>query len=932
MKSRLLIRFSFVLVGGVILVWIFGVDSDEGLLGTKNERVKVSEEEARQAAKGRRNPDSDVAVSGALIPVREELSDRPGVSVRKYTVRIGYTASGASRKMHAEDVSVDIYNKKTPPEELLIARVHGDEAWINFQSAPDAANGFKDAEIDSMTLMQNVVVEYLNADGDSVSELHSETLDLSDQRFYVEGRAVITQEGMRVEGDGLTYLKDGGSFTLERNVKVEGTKFGLPATDSKDELGVVAPGAVSDAVATFKTITCDGKFTFVPEEEPAVGTGDESEPDFGQMAKLGGGLLTFRDNVVASQDESSVACDQLEITLKSLPPAEPGGKKKLQVTHVVATGSPTRKATMTDPKGTLMGETVTLVETEAGQVITLNGEPRIKDAHMGDTVFSAGARDQIRFRPVKVEGVEADTILLELIENAYLQTEGGAEGGDFRIEGKKFDLEFAKLPAEPGAAESGASQGSLDLRQLLATGSPQVLMNSVSKDGVATLVTIRSLSGDLVYTPPKSKDEQTQAVFNGATLLTVAEAAQVTTTLKSSDRLTILMDSPGTEGGGGPSSLVAEGTVDFENSAQHVRGTGEKMTLFPSGDGKYRLSLAGTPDHLASATKGGPDEEAKVISGLQIDFDPETGALVAERQVEARLAGLDFASGFGSGKTPEDPADSQAVLRCEKLTVRPEGEDGTAVIEAEGSVVFDDPDQAIRANCYRLYYKETEGLARLFGNDLRPATLTRYAPGQQTDGPPQEVSISGPLLLLEKATGRLTCAERGTVVLLRPAADENGKAQKIAGRSRGPIRYFEDRLVLHQEVVIAFEEDQTETRAVWCDVATVFFSEKQADPERASGNNSTAGGLDRIEAVGRVHLEQSAPKDLMGEGQKLVWILGSNDEVMTLSGTNPQCWVVGLLGDKNVRDEADWFRLDMKSNEVLAENGRTVLLKDASQR
>ncbi|MFH0943796.1 MAG: hypothetical protein V2A76_01250 [Planctomycetota bacterium] len=963
MKSRVLTRFLLVLGVGLILVWIFGIDSDEGLLGRKSERVKVSEEEAAAAAKARRDPDSDVAVTGALIPVREELSDEPGVMVRKYTVRIGYTASGNSKRMHAEEVAVDIFNGKAPPEERRIALIHGDEALIYFDSAPDAANGFKGAAITSMTLMKNVVVEYLDKDGVSLSELHSETLDLSDERFYVEGHAVILQEGLRVEGDELTYLKSDGSFSLERNVVVEGTRFALPSPDSgKADSGVeLLDPAGEDGTAALKTITCDGRFTFVPEE--AAEEAEEvtvAAPDDTQVAQLGGGLLTFRENVVGAQGETELSCDTLEITLASLPAAEAGGKKKLEVSHVLATGSVNRPATMTAPEGTLLGETVTLVKTDAGQVITLEGEPRILNARMGGSesgdggsVFSAGAKSQIRFRPAPApeappEGEAAtapaeESIVLELIEDAYLQTESEGEGDNFRIEGQKCDLEFARLP--PDASDPEAKSG-YDLRQLLATGYPRVVMNSAAEaGGVPTDVTIQSLSNltDLTYTPA-APGQETKAVFRGETELEVKEDGVVTTKLTSNRQLTILLGVADEEGGkGGFSSLVAEGEVVLENQSQNVHGTGDKMTLFPVEEGGYRLQLAGIPGDRAVATAGAEGEDRKVISGLLIDFDPKTGTLhatgQAPDQVEAHFAGLDFASDFGAAREEGAPSEGQGLLLCDDLSVLSGEEGAPPVVDATGNVAFDDPSRDISATCHRLYYEESLGVARLYGNEWKPATLTRSAtpknmadPSQEAAAPPRTVSISGPLLLLEKETGTLTCPDRGIVTMLSPGQEGGGKAQKITARSKGQIRYFQDRLVLHQEVVIGFEEDDSEIRALWCDVATVFFSDSTVDEEQTSGIGDRAGGFDRIVADGRVHLEQIAPKDLIAEGQKLVWIRGTDDEVMFLSGTNPQCWVVGLLGDKNVRDEADWFRLYRNSNEVQAENGRTVLLQEVSQR
>ncbi len=55
------------------------------------------------------------------------------------------------------------------------------------------------------------------------------------------------------------------------------------------------------------------------------------------------------------------------------------------------------------------------METEEVQVVTVAGDPRIPEARMGATVFTAGAKSEIRFRPVPAEeGQEAGAEKIQL--------------------------------------------------------------------------------------------------------------------------------------------------------------------------------------------------------------------------------------------------------------------------------------------------------------------------------------------------------------------------------------------------------------------------------------------------------------------------------------------------------------------------------------
>ncbi len=830
MNLRVVVRFALVLFGGVVLVWIFGVDADEGLLGKRKERIAVDDGGARTTIPGAgTSRETDVALTDAVIPVREELEDQPGVLVQKYSIHIGRTESAGAKKMPAEKVRIDIYNKKPPPEERQIARVHGDVGTLYFATAPDAAAGFRDAAVHTMTLERNVLVEYLDEEGEVVTTMRSERLDLAESSFDVPDRARIEQVGMTIEGDGLHYDKSSGSFSLDRNVVVTGTRFGLPEAAAEDAREEDRPEDVTPSV---KTIRCKGRFSFVPaEDDPdAPARGDDE-----QLATLGGGLLTFREEVVGSQDDSELRCDELEITLEDVPPSTPGGKGTLEVTNVLAKGTPSSPAILTNPQGTLVGETLHLVETEDGQIVTLDGRPEIRDAAFGGdsgegaTTFDAGARSRIVVRPRPAPADEpapggddvatdSSARVLELRDDAFLETNSADAGKRFRIEGHAIDLEFgerAVAAADPGAPP----EKELRLERLVGTGDARgefaggtfrgdvvLAVPVTAEDGTSnfavtvspnptvtivepatesrpeTRVTIESKDGTLTYTPPAGPDDPTRAVFLAGAEpvdLRVEEGGRLTTTLLAHRSIEVDLGA----GEDALRALVATGDVSFRSVDQGVTGDGERLRLLPAGQGKRKFALTGAP---ATARLEDDAKGRREVMAPSIGFDPETGELLAEGGFEATVAGLAIAGDDGPmGGAAGDAAPGQLSGRRMRLTTRKS--DGSTLLHATGDVRFEEPERDLVATSDRLDYDEATGLAELRSDGDTPASVTRSSPAQ--DGaPPETVGVTGPLILLAQETGTLTCPDRGVVTLLRPAHAGQSEIRVVA-RSRGPVRY-----------------------------------------------------------------------------------------------------------------------------------------------
>ncbi len=981
MKNKKALIFIALIGGGVFVVWLLGVREGESLLG--GHRVKPQASENGESPFKNTPPGADVSLKDAVIPVHSPSKDDPNVLVKRYVIHIGETVGEVSRRTHAKRAQIEIYNGEPKPNEKMVAKVKSDEAELDFAGPPDAAAGFRDTALETMSLKGNVVVDYLDDQGNSQARLDCEQLDVTDVIFHVPGRAIVTQEGMRVEGDGLVYHKDTGAFSFEKNCHVEGTQFGLPVPGASDVAGATADASVPK---TLKTIDCRGPLTFTPadkskkkekrvETAPPGGGAIPTDQNFGS---LDGGLLTFHDDVVGKQEGSTLTAQVLEVTLTSAPETEPkteGGEKKkssMQVNHAVATGTPGKPAVLDDPQGRLEGGVLILDRGEAGQVVVLQNDARIVNAKMGgaggaEKLLNAGARTEIRFHPDTGAGKDAGalaqglgsakTVRLELKDDAWLETRGATPADDLHIEGQRLDLEFAK---------SGDTEESLQLRNLTATGNAKGVIPQGTFTGDEIVVAPREgatdsqdftiaiqpnpsvelasdlpgggkravrveCTGRLDYTPPGAKDVGGVAIFTGKNNLTVKENDVVTSTLDAAKSLTIELNPDGEQEA--LKSMIAVGDVHFDSPQQRIKGVGDRLKLEPGSKGSQTFTLYGAPA-VARATDTSGKEN--VVDAQEIQFDPDAGKMHALRDVHASFVGLALAQSDAGGTTSE--SDAPGALACEDLTVYVPADGGPTTLEARTKVKFDDPGRAISARSQALHYSEATKVAIFDGPQDDPAEVTRTVPATADQGA-RTLTVAGPRIILEQETSVLTCPIRGRVTIWReaPPGAKGVKDQRISAWSSGPVRYVSDRLILRDEVVVGFDEDDREVRSLRSDLATVYFAEKaDAKPSADAANGGLGGpggGIDRIVAEGRVHMEQrdrnkdgKLSRELLADGQSFEWIGGAKEEVMILIGSSPQSTVIETRGARRLRYDADRFVMHNASEEIEAENGRMTFI------
>lgn len=980
-----LTRFFFVFLGGLLLVWVLGIGPDGRLFGSRSKAQTPAGARATAATSPPVNPGdtsrpppaaandggsgAEYTIRDGHIPVREVSPDNPDQTILKYDIIIGSSVGHISKRMLAQDVRIDIYDKAALATPRVKARVHGSNAELLFASPPDPQAGFRDVMAEAISLSGDVLVEYLGADGSVLTTLTTDHLDLNDTRFHAPGRAHIHQDGLDVEGEELTYDKALGTFALERNVEVRGSRFSLPGSAPAGDERVDSPERV---------ITCKGRFLYTPDS-PADGNAPAPEDlPADPVATFAGGLLSFDDGVRAEEGPSFIVCQHLEIVL-ARPAVQPAAEpipgestaaadpappaEELSVSRMVALGSPGRRAEMSDPRGRLLADQLRLNRQGDSQVVQLIGHPEILDAHLGQNgsggVLAASCAHEMRFLPLtRAEVVarlgddpgltdlpeDADYQVLELREQSKLAVVDPDPTKSIDLASRDVDLLLTRRPQAAVANEDAGEDASenaeptpaadprpMELLLLLATGQASGQFEGGNFSGDRLQARPRAGTFGLEVTPDPRvkltsvKDGVTTDISigtpSGRLVYTPSDdpSGAVKVRFEGPTETVILRD------GVLATTLHARDSVAFdivsaaEDPISELEAVGAVTFDSPaqnaSGHGERLTLKPGKADAykvhlegtLAHAEMREPGKSPRTIDAEVVDFDPATNELWAWRQVTAVLADL----------VKADRGGEPGTLRCEILHVVTLGADDAVEVTADHDIVFDDPTQNLHAIGDRLVYTSVLGLADLHGS---PAIVSQLEDATAATGEPS-VTVTGAHLLLYPDSGSLTCPERGSVTVVDAAA--TGGPTRIQARSEGPLVVRDDRVDLSIGVVITFEEKRRETRALWSDKATVLFTKEDAPKSDRSG--SAHGSFDRLIATGRVHVTQLTPRPLVGEGEHLEWWISSAGQTMLLKGLEPRAWMEGLLSDRQMRYEADSFLLYAESDDFEAENGALVL-------
>ncbi|MCC7172636.1 MAG: hypothetical protein IT459_19465 [Planctomycetes bacterium] len=902
---------------------------------------------------------SSLAVQGARIIAMETLEET-GEKVKKYSIVIGETIGAVAKRTRARNVEVQIFNKKPGSEERVVAIVRGDEAAITFVEAPDVAGGFSGSEIEALLLQSNVVVDYLDEAGKRAAKLTTDELQIEGltMNTYVPRRAFIDQEGMHIEGDGLRYSKARGAFSFERNVLVEGSAFRLPSSD---------PNATADddtTDAAVRRITSAGAFDYVPSAT-AIDDGVRSETS---NPALKSGVLTFREDVVGSQDGTTLNCAVLEITLDNSKPAddEPSGEGGgTRITKVVATGTRDRPSKLVDGRGTFIAEVLSMEKVELGDVLVLKNDARIENARFGtpgtDTTAStegatdllnAAAKTLIRVEPLAAETEDApERMKILLRDAAFLALESPTPERSFRIDGEEIDLfvvretddegaeqmklerlnsrlrargEFAQgsftaddIAVRPKVGATDPSDFEIELRP-----NPRIDLTRDESAGVERQIVVVGTDCVAVIAPPAVEGAPIRAHFEGKNVLTVDENGARSLTMNAARSLTI--DAPGKGSGG--TKVTAIGGVSFASELKGVNGDGETVELQILEDESQKVSILAAPaGPLARVTLVDEARVGNEIRARRIDFDPNTNVLEADGAVHAVVPskllvvsadGTDSADATDAPKEPGTLDSDHLVVRMPRKDEATGETPKTLVLEATGRARYSNPAEGIVATGHRLVFDQATALATVYGNDEEDALVLRSSSDPKVKVQ-ERLGVGGNVVILHQDTKSLDCPDRGSVVIMQPvdAQDPDTDFRTMNARSAGPVRFADDRLLLRQNVVVTFEQAGIEDRAMHCDKLTVTFA-KRDDGQDAADLTGSAPAIERILAEGRVLIEQAGERPLRAGGDVAEWLPGKNDNFIELRAPAPLCWAEMDGPNDFVRYDGTSVKIRLDSQDV----------------
>lgn len=909
---------------------------------------------------------SSLSVRGARIIAMETLEET-GEKVKKYSIVIGETIGAVAKRTRARAVEVQIFNKKTAPEERVVAIVRGDEAAITFVEAPDVAGGFSGSEIEALLLQGNVVVDYLDESGERAAKLTTDEMQINgiSMDTYVPRRAFIDQEGMHIEGDGLRYSKSRGAFSFERNVLVEGTAFRMPSSDPN------ANEPEDPDSAALRRITCSGAFDYVPSDAAMT----ENARSDTEKPTLKSGVLTFRENVVGSQEGTELVCSVLEITLDHAPPAaeatdpDPGDHDGgMRISKVVATGARDRLSKLVDARGTFSGEVLSMEKTALGDVLVLKNDARIENARFGSPTAEAGAdpnataaatdllnaaaKTLIRVEPLERPSEDAPERMKILLRDAAFLGIQSTPERSFRIDGEEIDVFVVRETDDQGAeqmklerlnsrlrargefAQGSFSADAIEVRpkdgatdpsdfDIELRPNPRIDLTRNDTGDVERNVVVTGVDCVAIISPPAADGAPIRATFTGKNSLTVDENGARSLTMDSSTSLTI--DAPGS--GSGPTKVTAIGSVSFSSPLKNVDGNGESVELQIFEDESQKVTiLAADFGPLARVKLVDERRTGNEIQARKIDFDPKKNALVADGSVHAVVPNdlLVVEDEGAEAKTTSDEAPGEpGTLDSDHLVVHlPEKDEATGEtpktlnLEATGRVKYVNPAEGLVATGHRLVFDQPTAVVTVYGDDDEDALVLRSASDPKVKVQ-EQIGVGGNVVLVHQDTKSLECPDRGSVVIKQPVDPQelDTAFRTMVARSAGPLNFAENRLVLRQNVLVTFEQADVEDRAMHCDKLTVTFA-KSEDGAPTTDLNGPAPKIERILAEGRVRIEQSGDRPLRAGGDVAEWLPGERGSFIELRAPAPLCWAEMDGPDDFVRYDGTSVRIQLDSTDV----------------
>ncbi|MHC4941859.1 MAG: LptA/OstA family protein [Planctomycetota bacterium] len=214
-----------------------------------------------------------------------------------------------SNEYEASNLTFEFYEKgrqDVPAQERIVAKGKADKARL-FTEGESELSGM-DMEFKSEFMLQdNVIIDTFDPKtGKDYFNLKSNDLIFQEESFESTQEVTISREGFLIQGEGLFCDLSISSFTLHRNIRIEGTQFDFSRAPSAED--GVQPDEEPGTDLPPMTITASGSL----ELNLAEGPGEQAVA-FNRLRSQGGAAmhrLRINENVHFIRDTLEFRCDK----------------------------------------------------------------------------------------------------------------------------------------------------------------------------------------------------------------------------------------------------------------------------------------------------------------------------------------------------------------------------------------------------------------------------------------------------------------------------------------------------------------------------------------------------------------------------------------------------------------------------------------------
>ncbi len=413
------------------------------------------------------NRDTDQAnMQDATLTMMETLAKEDGTTEKVLAARFHVAFISRirdSNELRANDVSFTFYDKT--PRRRPVAEGTADHAVLVALGGGESS--ITDLEFGKdLVLKDNVRVKLL-AENDKVGEKAAETILLAPLLFLEEkriraplsedgnDRVTILSSGIEIAGRGMEADLEKGSLSFQKEIRVEGTDFDMPALFPNPS----APTDGKECVSEPLVISCGGPFLFEGDraEKIADSTADNNEAnrDFGSLIKKG--TLSFAGGVTVTCGGNSLEGDDMTMAIARNP------KGELTLSSIKS-GELKPGVSIDAMEGTTRCRTFEWLSGETGTLTRLLGKPMIEGLSLPTIpglpdegeggLYNLSAGKEISIEATDAgEGREAGVIVHLLGGGSIFPAGAAGAGKPPLVAGKEIHIHLKPRERQEGATE-----------------------------------------------------------------------------------------------------------------------------------------------------------------------------------------------------------------------------------------------------------------------------------------------------------------------------------------------------------------------------------------------------------------------------------------------------------------------------------------------